>query len=104
MSNSSVADTILQQLGGQGPLVAMISAKTFLVDESSLSFRFSGKSKNGANYAKITLDPNDTYTVRFVKIGRAPQFDVTECGSTSMVYADSLREHFERATGFYLSL
>lgn len=76
----------------------------FLADEKSLQIRFGGGAKNKANSCIITLDDDDTYTVRFAKVGRAPRFDVTECGTTSMVYADSLRKHFESATGFYLSL
>lgn len=100
----SIANTIIEQLGGKGPLEAMIGAKNFLTAPDQLSFRFGKGATNRANFCEITLDANDTYTVRFARIGRAPRFNVTECGKTSMVYADSLRKHFEQATGFYLSL
>lgn len=99
-----VAETIIEQLGGKGPLTAMIGVKHFIADEKSVQIRFGGGAINKANSCIITLNDDDTYTVRFAKVGRAPRFDVTECGTTSMVYADSLRKHFENTTGFYLSL
>ena len=104
MTETSVPITIAKQLGGTNKLAAMIGAKDFLTAPDQLSFRFGGRAKNRANFVEITLEANDTYTVRFAQIGRAPKFDVTERGTTSMIYADSLREHFEGATGFCLSL
>jgi hypothetical protein len=104
MNTMDVANTIAKQLGGTSRLAAMIGAKDFLGDAKSLQFKFKGKSTNGANCCVVTLDENDTYTVRFAKVGRAPIYEISEKGTTSMVYADVLRSHFERETGFYLSL
>jgi hypothetical protein len=104
MTDLSVADTIAEQLGGTGKLTAMISAKHFVGDDTSLQFRFGTGARNDANSVQITLSPNDTYTVRFCRIGRAPRFDILECGTTEGLHAGDLRPHFERATGFYLSL
>lgn len=104
MSKLAVAEEIAKQLGGTNALIAMIGAKNILGDENSLQFQFGGKATNGANSCVITLDQDDTYTVRFVKLSRAPSFAVTEKGTTSMVYNVDLRTHFEKSTGFYLKL
>jgi hypothetical protein len=104
MNDLSVATTIAEQLGGTSRLKAMIGATNFLGDDKSLSFRFSATAKNLANHVAITLDPSDTYTVEFARIGRAPEFKVNKCGTASMIYADNLRLHIETATGLRLSL
>ncbi len=96
-----VAETILEQLGGASRLRAMIGAADFVGDTNSLQFRFR-KGRNGATRAIVTLDPSDTYTVRFCHIGRG--YDVQEKGTVEGVYADNLRDTFARATGLYLSI
>lgn len=99
---SEVANTILAQLGGTGPLTAMIGAYNFMASAESLSFRFKSAATNKSNYVDIALDSSDTYTVKFYHMNR--RFDVTKCGETSMIYADVLRKHIEDATGLRLSL
>ncbi len=101
----TVANTILEQLGGNR-FLAMTGARNLAGDATSLSFRLPGNgfAKNGINYVKVTLEPSDTYTVVFKKIGRAPGFKVTEFDKVEDVYCDNLREVFERATGLATSL
>ena len=60
MTDATVANTILSQIGGTGRLVAMTGAKHFTYSDNSLSFQFKGSRKTNA--LRITLDPSDTYT------------------------------------------
>lgn len=103
----TVAHVTLSQLGGSRRLSIMIGARDFYSDKGNTLF-FSFKSCLKANRCEITLDPNDTYTVRFFKHCRLnretltiPQAMVYEC---DRIYADSLIEIFERFTGLFLSL
>jgi hypothetical protein len=97
----TVANTIIQQLGG-GRFQAMTGAHTFLGDANSVSFRLPlAKHPGAVNYVKITLTGRDDYDVEFYRIrGRKS----TLVSSTEGIYADQLREVFERATGLYTSL
>lgn len=101
------ASTLLRQMGGMGKLTAMIGASGFgrgtTDGHPSLTFKFKGSKK--ANVVTIILDPSDTYTLRFVKMGSAATaYKVTPAGEFSGVYADALKPTFERFTGLYLSL
>lgn len=95
----NVGQTIYQQLGG-ARFAQMTGAKGFLSDSNSLSFKLP-KNQSQANLVQIVLDPNDTYTVTFAKY-RGDKITVLK--EINMVYADSLREIFERYTGLYTSL
>lgn len=101
MTDSTVAETILAQLGGFGRLIAMTGAKDFLYDANSVQFRIGSGARKRINRIKVTLDPSDTYTIELYA-GRGLKIRTVE--SFSDVYADSLRATVERATGFYLSL
>ena len=107
------ADIILQQMGGSRRLAVMIGAKHFFSDDNgySLVFKFTAKAKNRANYVKITLDPSDTYTVTFSRIGRKKDKDMgifvqqlVEISQHEMIYCDGLHQLFELETGLYLTL
>jgi hypothetical protein len=99
-----VANTILAQLGGRRFLM-MTGARNLTADVNSLKFRLPTRlAKDGINCVKVTLDPSDTYTVTFYKIGRAPKFEVTVVYETNDIYCDSLVELFERKTGVYTHL
>lgn len=98
MSNQ-VAQTILQQLGGN-KFLAMIGAKNLCSHgaENALSFRLSSvmtSGKNKCNHVKITLNGNDLYDVTFSKIFK---MTVKEISSFSDVYAENLVELFESET------
>ena len=97
-----IAQTIIQQLGGQRFLV-MTGAKNLAYGAKELHFRLP-KAKGGINSVVIKLTPMDTYEVKFYKIGRSPSFTVTEVSSHDDVYADNLTAIFESETGLATSL
>lgn len=97
--SSGVARTILDQLGGLRKIQAMTGAKNFLYDRASVQFKL--PTRSGPNYVKVTLDPDDTYTMEF---GRIVQFEVRGKKQIDGLYADQLRSTFEHETGLRLSL
>src|SRR5207248_1942908 len=102
--NPQVAETILEQLGGQR-FIAMTGAKNFLGDSNALGFKLpAGIARDGINHVRITLDPSDTYTVVFTKLGRAPGYAVTVIAEVENVHDDSLRAVFTRYTGLDTSM
>jgi hypothetical protein len=97
----TVANTILDQMGGSGRLASMIGVYNLTGTENALTFRFKARAKNGSNCVRITLEPSDTYKVEFISIrGRSVKVKSTH----EDIYCDVLRELFERETGLYLSL
>ena len=94
-----VAHIIYQQLGG-ARFAQMTGAKNFLGDKNSLRFKLP-KNQSQANLVTITLEANDTYTISFAQY-RGNNVKVLK--EIDMVYADQLREIFERYTGLYTSL
>lgn len=96
---SNVAQTILQQLGGNR-FIAMTGAKHLCTSGRDLSFRI-GRNAGRVSHVRITLDASDTYTVKFLAVRKLA---VREIESASLVYADMLRPMFERVTGMATSL
>ena len=99
---STVADTIWAQMGGR-KAGAMIGVKHLVGGENTLDVRYAAKATNGANHVRVTLDPSDTYTVTFYKIGKGA-LSVKEIKAIPMVDAGSLRRLFTAETGLDLSL
>ncbi len=99
MSDMTVANEILRQLGGRGRVGALLGVTQFAGDETSLRVKFKAQGMDGINCFKVTLDPSDTYTVEFFKTGR---LDYTEKGKIEDVYCDNLVETIETRTGLYL--
>lgn len=93
MSKLIVAETILEQLGGNRFRV-MTGAKDFLGQSNSLRFRI--PRSNGITHVFIELTPNDDYTVTFFRVHG---LTVTEVDKLEGVYCDMLQEVFTRATG-----
>ena len=97
------AQTIKQQLGG-GKFVAMTGAKDFMFSgkDSYLSFKIGKGAKDGINYIKIIYNQGkDDYTVEFCVFRGT---NVTVKHRAEGVYADQLREIFQKHTGLYTSL
>lgn len=94
VTDLTVANTILQQLGGRR-FCMMTGAKGFLGTNNSLAFRI-GRNCKGVNYVKVTLDPSDTYTVEFMRVSLRQNKVLATC---SDIYWDSLQECFTRNTG-----
>lgn len=92
-----VANEIARQIGNKA--FAMMGTKNKLGDDNSLLFDIRGCSK--FNKIRVTLDAMDTYTVRFIKVGRG---GIVRDESLEMVYADNLKAIIESKTGLYLSL
>lgn len=102
-----VADIILQQLGG-GRFIAMTGSKNFISDGNTLRMSLA-KNSSEANRLWITLDGDDTYTMRFFRYTPS-RFDtktctfteeVTEIKKISGVYCDQLQDIFTSTTGLY---
>lgn len=99
---STVADTILAQLGGNR-FIAMTGAKDFVAaGDNRLMFRLPARlATKGINKVVIQLEPTDLYTVAFYKIRGA---NVTIIDEYQEVYWESLRDIFTEATGLSTSL
>lgn len=95
------AQTILDQMGGTGRLVAMIGARCFVGDTDSVQFSFSGNRK--VNKCHVILEANDTYTFQLWKYVKKTG-DCNLVYEVGMVYADNLREIFKSQTGLALSI
>ena len=108
----SVADTILQQLGGQR-FIAMTGSNHFVSDKNTLRMHLA-KNMSKANRLDITLEFDDTYTMRFYKYTpsrlvtnhktqtcKFSEEKVAEIAKFTGVYFDSLQEIFTQVTGMY---
>jgi MoaA/NifB/PqqE/SkfB family radical SAM enzyme len=96
MADMTVANTILEQLGGRR-FRAMTGAKDFMGGERSLSFKLPARfAKDGINAVQVTLDASDTYSVGFFRVrGTA----IKLVAKMDDVYADALAGVFTKVTG-----
>lgn len=99
MTNMTVANTILQQLGG-GRFIAMTGSKDFVGDSNSLRFKV-GRNSAGVNLVKVILDADDTYRMEFCRFRKNT---VTILTVKTNVYFDQLQAIFTDQTGLYTSL
>lgn len=96
MTDLSVAQTILAQLGGRR-FIAMTGAKDFVACNNGLNFRIPGvNTKDRVNKVRVVLNPSDTYDVLTYRVRR---LDVDHVDTRCDVYADNLQEVFTRMTG-----
>ena len=93
-----VAQTILNQLGGNR-FIAMTGSKNFVSSEekSYLGMRLT-RNQSGANYLRITLTPMDVYKMEFISLRGNSMKTKIEFNN---VYCDQLQELFTEATGLY---
>lgn len=114
MKEPTKANIIFQQLGGN-KFVVMTGAKHFVARENRLRFSI-GKNASRTNRVVIILDPDDTYTIKFIKY-TPYSFKIRKDGSFketpeseqiieeySGVYADILQNVFTQVTGLYTKL
>ena len=94
-----VANTILQQLGGN-KFKVMTGSKNFRYDHDCLTMDLT-RNKLNAKWLTITLEANDTYTMLFQAVTRKGIFQKAEIKG---VYADMLQSVFTQQTGLYTSL
>jgi hypothetical protein len=103
--NSAIAETILEQLGGNR-FLAMTGARDFVASETTagetaLQFRLPRKF-NGGNKLRITLRASDEYAVEFWHVKGTNIFQVGE--TIERVQADALRRVFTSITGLLCTL
>ena len=113
-----VALTIANQLSGtdgDGPrglakLQAMLGIQTWWpytwdaktgAQKAGLTFKWPNRQRSKGNMVMITLTPADVYDVEFYNVA---QFDSTLVKEYRGVYADALRDTFEKQTGWNTSL
>lgn len=96
MSNQ-VADTILQQLGGN-KFIAMTGAKSFIGSDDSLKFKIPG-----GQIIEVSLNGDDTYTLTVGRFNKKA-LEVKYSQVLNRVYADQLTEIFTHVTGLEVSL
>ncbi|AKF13659.1 putative YahA protein [Sinorhizobium phage phiN3] len=97
MTDLTVANTILAQLGG-GRFKVMTGAKNFVGAADYLMFQIPTSKK--INKVKITLTPDDLYTVEFLNINMK-KLAVTTIKKFEGVFCDMLEDIFTEATGLY---
>jgi len=95
----TVGQTIAQQIGNKA--FAMMGAKNLMTTENGLQWKV-GRNAKGVTHITVTLDPSDTYIVKFQKVGRG--YKVTDLATFEGIYADMLHTTIEHNTGLYLSL
>jgi hypothetical protein len=100
--NKQVAQTIFSQFGrGFGAMVGANSLAMLNTSEypnGGLQFRF--KVCRTANTCQVILDADDTYTIRFWKIGKGCK----KVYEMSGVYCDMLQDIFTSVTGLYCTM
>lgn len=94
MTDLTVANTILAQLGGN-KFRAMTGSKNFVGGENTLSFRI-GRNAKSINAVRITLTAGDDYTVEFLRIRKT---EVKVSTKVEGVYFDRLQAVFTENTG-----
>lgn len=107
----NIAETILQQLGGN-KFLAMTGAHHLVADGATLRMQLP-KNSSKANRLYITLNGSDLYDMRFFKYTPArlnrttyefSKEKIQEVETINDVYCDMLQDIFTRVTGMYTHL
>mgnify|MGYP000862902822 CR=1 FL=1 len=96
----TVAQTILDQMGGARRLAAFTGAKNFVSGENYLQFSIGKGARDKINNVKIALNAMDTYDVTF---GRTYGTKYHQIKTTEDIYNTELMDFFEDQTGFFLT-
>lgn len=110
MTDYTVAETILKQLGGNVfcMMVGATKRDDRIASENALIVRIRG-AQTGSNkkgkptYMKVELNGMDLYDVTFYRVQLAT-LDLIETGKHEGIYADMLRPTFTEETGLYTSM
>jgi hypothetical protein len=94
-----VGQTIANQIGNKA--FTMMGAKNLMLTENGLQWKI-GRNPKGVTHITVTLDPTNTYTVKFQKVGR--NYKVTDIATFEDIYTYMLHTTIEQTTGLYLSL
>jgi len=100
MTDMTVANTILDQLGGKQFLV-VTGSNGMVGGKNSLTMFVPGTKHRGKVKVTVELTPLDLYTVT---VGRIKGFEWEEIEKRDMVYCDMLMDTFEELTGVYCTL
>jgi hypothetical protein len=98
MSDMTVANTILQQLGG-GRFIAMTGAKNLTGCENSLNFQIGRFAGLKITHVCIELNDDDLYTITFQRYQKRPVFRYEAVKQVEGVYAEDLQRIFTETTG-----
>lgn len=98
-TDMTVANEIARQIGGRA--FFMMGTKIKTGTDTALMFDIKGCKR--FNWVRVTLAADDTYTVEFIHIGRAPAFK-TNKETFEGIYNDQLHSLISEKTGLALSL
>ena len=99
LTESQVAKTILQQLGGN-KFIAMTGAKNLGASSKSLQMKI-GRNSKSISHVVITLKSSDLYDMEFIRIRGTSRKVVKKVIG---VYADMLGKMFTKYTGMNVRL
>lgn len=94
-----VANEIANQIGNRA--FVMMGATNKMGWENGLQWKI-GRNAKKVTHVVVTLQDNDTYTVKFQRVGRS--YNVSTTAEVSNVYADQLHAVITEHTGLCLSL
>jgi hypothetical protein len=100
-----IAQTIIDQIGGHRALYMLGAVGQAWATDRGVEIHIKGS--RTVNRITITLDPSDTYSVRFsrvAKIRNSYEYSDRTVYETDDIYADSLVGLIESKTGLYLRL
>lgn len=97
--DQQIAATIIEQLGGLSRLKVMIGAGYFITIDSGVQFWFGACRE--FNRIQITLEPSDTYKMRFMQV---KNLEIVREEIREDVYWDMMIDIFESVTGLTMSL
>lgn len=100
---STVAETILSQLGGLKVLRLMIGVTHVLTSPSALDVRFTATNPKGINHVRIEWTVRDDYDVTFYQVRRGG-LDCKVIEEATGVFAEDLIETICGVTGLTLTL
>ena len=101
-TSTSIARTILEQLGGSR-FLAMTGAKDMIDLGNGLQVRVGRGAARGINKVRIVLTTDDLYELDYYRVGRGG-LDVHHIARSLAVPAESLRTCFTDITGFDCAL
>lgn len=97
---NQIAETIVEQCGGTN-MMRMIGVTSIVHGENSATVKFSCKALYGINCFEVTLDPSDTYTVKFWVLNK---LNIKLHYEVSDIYSDQLIDLLETKLGLILRM
>lgn len=102
MTDMTVANTILEQLGG-ARFRLMTGANTFVSSEKSLQMKLPRSTQNGATHLKITLNGADLYDMAWMR-WNSQTLEMAVIETDEGIYDEMLQDVFTTRTGLFTSL